>query len=174
MAAVVAATAAVVGTGASSAPAFTNAPVGSQASATLVSPTIGLGSFMSCTGSAMNGTVAEDAGPAAGGAFDFSQVTYSGCQMFGSRVTWTANGTPWRWSVNASGTATGPMDFSLAWGSLTAHYAGTISGVYTQSTGNLVLSGSVTRISGSSLMPSTAAIQGTYNVRNSANVPVQL
>lgn len=175
--AVVAMTATIIGAGAPDAGAFSNAPAGSQVQATLTSSTVRLGSLMSCTRSTFAGAVADDAGPEAGGALDFSQVTFGGCtsNIFGPNLVWTANTTPpWRWTINGAGTTTGPADITVSWGVSTARLVGMLAGAYSQSTGQLVLSGSLTRVSGASLMPSVLAFQGTYNMRNSANLPVQL
>lgn len=176
LAAVLAAAATVIaGIGAQSASAFTNAPVGSTVTATLSSATWSMGTFMSCTQATLVGTVVSDAGPGGGGEIDFPQYATSGCTMFGSNLTVTGNTSPpWRWSVAGNGAVTHTMDFSLAWGALTARLAGTLRAAYTQTNGSAVISGSVTRVSGSSLIPATAGIAGTYTVRSSSGPFLQL
>jgi hypothetical protein len=158
-----------------SAQAFTNAPVGSTVTGTLVSPTIALGTFSSCTSSTVSGPVTVDNGPGNGGGGNITSATFGGCVVFGSAATVTANALPWALTVNGAGSASiSGINVTLRWGSLSCTYQGAISGAYTQSNGNAVLSGNLTRTAGSSLCPSTAAVSGTYNIRNASNVPVLL
>lgn len=158
-----------------SAQAFSNAPVGSTVTGTLVSSTISLGSFSQCTSSTVSGPVTVDNGPGNGGAGNITAASFGGCTVFGSAATVTANALPWTLSVNGAGTATiSGIDVTLRWGALTCSFRGSISGAYNQTTGNGVLSGNLSRYAGSSLCPTPSAVSGTYNIRNSANVPVLL
>ena len=148
--------------------AFTNVTTGDPVTAFLTSPTFAQGSFTNCTGSTLAMTVTQDAGPGAGGALEIHTASFSGCTSFGSPVTWTPDtSTPWPVTINGAGTATmRNFNYTQRWGSLWCQYSGDLMGAYNQATGQLVLSGSVTRRNGSSLCPSTAAISASYNVRS--------
>lgn len=154
--------------------AFTNAPVGSSVHHTLTSPVITFGSFAQCTGSSWDGVVTVDNGPGNGGSGNFTSVTFSGCTVFGSPATVTANNLPWTWSENGSGVGTiSGVDLTFRWGSLSCSFRGSLSWSYDWSTGILTISGSLVRYAGTSLCPSPSAVQGTFKVVNAANVPVQ-
>jgi hypothetical protein len=79
-------------------------------------------------------------------------------------------------TVDAAGRTTiRNFNYTLRYGQLTCHYSGDLSGVYTQTTGNLVVSGSLTRRSGSSLCASPIAVSGTYRLTLAGTtVPVGL
>jgi len=156
--------------------AFTNVAVGDAASAEVSSSTITFGSFSSCTGGTMSLVATQDDGPGAGGTFSVPAATFTGCQVFGSAATFTPDTTtPWTFAVNGAGAARiSGIDFTERWGPLTCRYQGAISGAYSQSNGQMVLSGSITRTSGSTLCASSMAVSGTYTIRNAANAFVLL
>jgi hypothetical protein len=156
--------------------AFSNVAVGDTGTATLSSATLSLGSFASCTGATMSLTATQDAGPAAGGAFTVPAATLSGCTWFGSAAPLTPDTTtPWTLSIDGSGAATlRGIVLNLNWGSLNCQYGGDVGGTYNQTTGNLVIAGTVTRRSGSTLCASPATLNGTFNVKNAAGAFVQL
>jgi hypothetical protein len=156
--------------------AFSNVAVGDTGTATLVSSTLAIGSFSSCTGSTWSLVATQDNGPGAGGTFSIPAASLTGCTAFGSATTFTPDTTtPWTLAVNGAGTATiSGVNFVEHWGTITCRYQGTIYGAYNQTNGNMVLSGNVSRVSGSSLCPTPTAINGTYNIRNAGNVPVLL
>lgn len=123
-------------------------------------------------------TVTQDAGPGAGGALEVNTASFSGCTYLGNPSTQTPDTTtPWPVTINAAGTTViRNFNYTLRYGQqLVCHYSGDLAGAYTQSTGNLVLSGSLTRRSGSSLCTSTAAVSGTYRLTLAGTtVPVTL
>ena len=78
-------------------------------------------------------------------------------------------------SVTGSGaTSISGFDTTLEWGSLTCRYTGAFSGAYNQVSGMMPFSGSVSRVSGSLLCPSSPAITGTVYFFGSSSVPVTL
>lgn len=171
-----AATVAVASLGfATSAQAFTNVTVGDDIYGELVSPTIALGSFSSCTDSSVSGHVSVDNGVNAGGAGPITSASFSGCQVFGSSATVTAN-LPWGdLAVNGAGAMTlNNVDVNLRWGFLNCVYEGDLTGAYNETTGNVVLAGTMDQTGGSGFCPDDAAVQGTYNVTDENGDPVEL
>lgn len=157
--------------------AFTNVTTGDPVTAVLSSSQLWQGTYTFCTGSTLTLAVTQDAGPGAGGALAVTNPVFSGCSSFGSAMTWTGDtSTPWPVTISGSGATTiQGFTFTESWGSLACRYSGDLSAAYTQTTGQLVLSGNVTRRSGSALCPTPAAMSGTYNLRSATtNLPVTL
>ncbi|HWT95873.1 MAG TPA: hypothetical protein VN238_22925 [Solirubrobacteraceae bacterium] len=152
---------------ASSAQAFTNAPVGTAVQGNLVSPTVALGSFSSCTSSSVSGAVTVDSGAGNGGVGNVTSASFGGCTVFSSAATVTPLGLPWTLAVNGAGQMTlSNVQVRLQWGLLNCTYGpGTVSGQYNSPSAGLVtLSGTLNRTAGSSLCPATAAVSGQYRV----------
>lgn len=180
LAAALACAAAVVGmaVGTSSAAAFTNAPVGTSVYGNLVSATFSLGAWLNCTGLASAGQVSVDNGPGAGGSISLSVISPFGCTAFSNpptSATVTFNGLPRTLAITSGGSATiGSGTVSVAFGSLSCTYNGTITGTFNNATSQLTLGGSLSRVAGSSLCQSTSAVSGTLFLQANGNVPLQL
>lgn len=174
--AALAAAAAVLMFASANASALSGISVGDPVIGTLVSRNIALGSISDCTASRVSGVVATDYGTGAGGDGDVNASSFSGCTTLGSSSTVTGAMTPnWTLSVDGSGnmTLTG-INVTLRWGILSCTFTGGIGGTYDSSTGDVVLSGSLTRTAGSALCGSTQSVVGTYNVVDRNGRPIQL
>ncbi|MBB4662629.1 hypothetical protein [Conexibacter arvalis] len=149
--------------------------VGDPVIGTLVSPQIQLGSISHCTGSTVSGVVGYDNGVGNGGGGPVTAASFSGCRTLGSSSTVTANGLPWALDIDGAGNMTlSDINVTLRWGLLSCTFEGAVSGLYDPMSGDVVLSGSLTRTAGSSLCGSSQPVVGTYNVVDQFGVPVQL
>lgn len=169
-AAIVAATALTAGA-ATPASAFTNVYLGTPIDFVQTTGAFGIGTAVTCTTASFDGPVSNDPYPVLGGQVAPPAVTFSGCLAFGSAATVTSQ-TPWTIVFGTSGVSVSGVSLRVQWGTLNCTYQGTLSGAYSDTTGNWDISSTLTRTLGATLCPSAAAVTETIFAATPHNLPV--
>lgn len=171
---VLAVTAAFVTTSAS---AFTGIDVGDPAFAVDDGNGISLGEIITCS-SSLRGEITADDGPGNGGDGEVLGGNPTDASDFTDCNIGSADGvytTPWAITVDGSGNASISNIVANITTIGTCTYAGSISGSYDETTGEAVLSGNLTRTSGSCFGGGASEpVEGTYVLSDQFGDPIQL